>query len=130
MSFLSPSASNSPIFCLKNASILYLGTRAHCWPRIPGHLMLLILKENLATSRRKGLTPRRTRGYWILSSLVCCSVGPPRCCEGLRRSVECFAAAYSRLLLSFSFSSLLQVFPSRYLASLLLTILSCPAKIL
>ena len=117
-----PLASKMPLF--------YISGRgwAYHWPRIPGHLMLQILKENLTTPRRRGLTPWRTQGYWIPSSLVCYSVGPPRSCEGLRHSMECFAAPYLRPLLSFSFSSLLRVFPLRYLASFFLIISPCPAK--
>ena len=76
----------------------------------------------------KGPMPQRTRGYWTPSLLVCYCVEPPHCCEGLRRSVECFAAAYPRVLLSFSFYSLLRVFPSPYLSSFLLLISSCPTK--
>ena len=100
----------NPPFCLKNASLLYLRTRTHHWPRISELLMLPILKEHLATPRRRGVTLRRTRGYCTLPLLVRCIVAPPRCCKGLRHSVECFAATYLRLLHHFSFYSLLRSF--------------------
>ena len=45
-------------------------------------------------------------------SLVRCSVGPPRCYEALRRSVESLAATYPKLLFHFFVSSLLWFFSS------------------
>ena len=69
-------------------------------------------KKTSLHPQRRGPTPRLTQGYWTPSPLVRCCIGLPRYYEGLRHSVECFAAAYPRLLLSFSFYSLLQVFPS------------------
>ena len=112
----------------KNASPLYPRIRAHHWPRIPRFLILPILKENLATPRLRGATLRRTRGYWTPPSLVRYSVGPPRCCEGLRHSVESFAAAYPRLLIHFLILFFASGLFFYYLASFFILISSCPVK--
>ena len=62
------------------------------------------------------------------TSLVRCSVGPPRCCEALHRSVESLSAAYLRFLLHFVVSSLLWVFFFYYSASFFTPISSCAVK--
>ena len=101
----------NPPFCLENASLLYLGIRAHQWPINSMFLTLPSEKEDLAMPRRRRL--RRCVSKALKSaSLVRYSIGPPRCCEVLRHNVECLVAAHPRLLLHFSLSSLLWVFLS------------------
>ena len=111
---------------LKNASFLCLGKRAHHWPRIPGHLMLSILKNPLCPVAKRSYAAAYSR------PLKAFLAGSPRRRTStlLRRATpqrgvlrRCMGA-----LLSFSFSSLLRVFPSRYLASFLLIISPCLVK--
>ena len=106
--------------CLENASLLCLGTRAHHWPRIPGHLMLSVLKKNphYTTTYPRPLKAFLAGSPWHRTSTLLRRATPQR--GALRR--------FMGALLSFSFFSLLWVFPSCYLASFLLIISPCPAK--
>ena len=101
--------------CLRFASE-YPPLPRKCFPFIsqdPGPSMAqnFIVFDALVLKRR----PRYARGVpeaLEFALLVCCSVGPPRYCEALRRNVKCLVVAYPRLLLQFLLYSPLQVFSS------------------
>ena len=116
---------NPPSF-LEIASLLYLGIRAHQWLRKSKFLTLTYRKEDFATPRRRRLRrgiPKTSR----IRQTGSLQLGPPRCCEALRRSVECLTAACPNLHCTSHYFLYFGSF-FYYLASFFIPISTCPKK--